>query len=112
MPVQDTSRSAYTDLRDSLPRRERLVWEALDRCVQAPTAYELMRQMKGSAFDLNAVRPRLTELYARGCVRRLGKRVCRITKRLAYTWQTVSGHPPAKPMKKTAASVPQDTRLW
>jgi hypothetical protein len=114
MTVQDTSLSAYTDLRDSLPRRERLVWEALHQCTKPPTAYELMRQMKGAgtAFDLNSTRPRLCSLYGKGCVRRIGKRKCTVTGRLAYTWQTVCGHPPAKPTKKPAASVPQEARLW
>jgi len=115
MSVTDTSRSAYDGLRSSLPRREQLVWNRLKDCHEAPTAYELMLMMKqsGDAFDLNSTRPRLCALYGKGCVRRIGKRKCSVTGRLAYTWQAVPSQPPVvqKPDRK-ADPTPQDARLW
>lgn len=108
MVVQDTSVAAYDGLRDSLPRRERLVWSALSKCTAAPTAYELTESMKraGLAFDLNSVRPRLTALYERGSVQRLGKRACAITGRKVYTWAVVPRNPPVPPVKKPRRNRP------
>lgn len=106
MTVRDTSASAYHELRASLPRRERLVWEALSKCLMAPTAYELTETMKraGLAFDLNSVRPRLTALFEKDSVRRLGKRTCAITGRTVYTWAVVACRPPVPAVKKPRRS--------
>jgi Fe2+ or Zn2+ uptake regulation protein len=117
MPVRDTSLAAYDGLQASLPRRERLVWAALAECDTPPTAYELTERMRqhGDAFDLNSVRPRLTALYEKGSVRRLGKRACRITGKRVYTWQAIAGRPPVKPKKKAPVAATQpaaDSRLF
>jgi len=114
MTITDTSQSAYDGLRASLPRREQLVWDALAQCQQAPTAYELMRQMQAQheAFDVNSTRPRLTALYQKGCVRRVGKRICRITGRLAYCWQAVPSQPPVKAERKVHVERVEETRLF
>lgn len=114
MPVADTSRAAYEIVRETLPRRERLVWEALARCDKAPTAYELVSRMlqDGDAFDLNSVRPRLTEMYEKGYVRRLGKRTCSVTGRLVYTWQAVPARPPVKREKPRRAVPVAEERLF
>lgn len=112
--VRDTSRSAYDDLRGSLPRRERLVWEQLLACSTAPTSYELTERMKraGLAFDVNSCRPRLTALFDRGCVRRLGKRTCGVTGKTVYTWQAIVGRPPVKAKKPAAAAPATEARLF
>jgi len=114
MSVTDTSLSAYDGPRDRLPRREQLVWDALAQCQQAPTAYELMRQMQaaGNAFDVNSCRPRITALYQKGCVRRVGKRICRITGRLAYCWQAVPSQPPVVQKPDRKADPVREARLW
>jgi hypothetical protein len=112
--VTDTSHSAFEALRDSLPRRERLVWDALAACSTPPTAYELERQMAraGNAFDLNSVRPRLTALHAKGCVRWAGKRKCTVTGKRAYTWQAVLGHPPVRMARVSRTRSTPSVRLF
>jgi len=115
MPVQDTSLQAYADLRPSLNARERAVWHALGEFRTPPTAYELLKAMQRSypTLDLNGVRPRLTELQAKSCVMRVGKRCCRVTGKLAYTWRAVPGHPPVKPQPRViAAPVAQEASLF
>ena len=90
--VATTSIEAYRDIQDSLPARENAVLVGLRRYRAAhrswPTSYELFRSMseEGAAFDLNAVRPRLTALHAKGRITRQPKRICRITAKSAYTW--------------------------
>jgi hypothetical protein len=53
-----------------------------------PTAYELTEYLVSGdkAFDLNSVRPRLTELYSKGLVTHPDKRKCTVTGRSVYIW--------------------------
>ena len=95
--VEATSIEAYRGL--DLPAREQAVLIGLRRYAivhgHAPTSYELFKEMHsdGCAFDVNAVRPRLTHLFQTGCVTRKSKRVCRITGKNAYTWAITKEQP-------------------
>lgn len=92
--VRPTSIEALREVLETLPHRERAVLGALwhwckvnaPRC---PTAYELFEHMKarGEAFDLNSVRPRLTELHDRGLVETAAKRKCAVSGKAALTWK-------------------------
>jgi len=87
--VADTSIDAYRQLVQSLPSRELAVLNALRAQAEPPSAYELFQWMaaRGIVFDLNSVRPRLTELQERHYVERAAKRRCRVTGRTVYTWK-------------------------
>jgi len=91
--VADTSRDAYETIARTLGARAADVLEALRRYAARhgsdPTAYELLRwmQVDRPALDLNAVRPRLTELKDAGRVRMAAKRRCTVTNKRVYTWQ-------------------------
>jgi len=97
--VADTSRAASAELAPSRATREDEVLDALQRYRthhgMEPTAYELLRwmQIQNPALDLNAVRPRLTELKDAGRTRTTGKRRCAVTEKRVYTWATVSPAP-------------------
>jgi hypothetical protein len=103
--IADTSRAALADIRQSRGQRETAVLEALGgyRHVHStdPTAYELLRwmQINWPALDLNAVRPRLTELRDRHQVHTSGKRVCAVTQKLAYTWALGRGELDVRPFR-------------
>ena len=97
--VADTSRAASAELAPSRATREDEVLDALQRYRthhgMEPTAYELLRwmQIQNPALDLNAVRPRLTELKDAGRTRTTGKRRCAVTEKRAYIWAAVSPAP-------------------
>lgn len=89
--VTSTSIAAYREIAPTLPEREALVLAGMQG--HAPmTAYELFRSMEADGladdglFDLNAVRPRLTALEARGLIAKGEKRACRVTGKTAFTW--------------------------
>jgi hypothetical protein len=94
--VTDTSVAALQDVRADRATREALVIDGLRRYHQAhgwdPTAYELLRflQAENTTLDLNAVRPRLTELEDAEWVTKGDKRRCSITDKRVYTWLVVS----------------------
>ena len=89
--VRETSIAVYRDdIVPSLGRREQIVLDALkDWPGEPPTAYELFQALKaqGLAMDLNAIRPRCTGLLAKGAIVVREKRACRVTGKLAMTWQ-------------------------
>jgi hypothetical protein len=89
--IADTSLAVYREIAPSLPRREQQVIDVLRTLPEPPTSYELFCVMhaKGLATDLNAVRPRLTELCDRGRLRKGDKRACAITGKTAYTYVIV-----------------------
>ena len=87
--VRTTSAAVYRDLQPSLQRRESIVLDALKTWRgQPPTGYELTKalQEQGDAFDVNAVRPRLTSLQEKGLVATGEKRTCTVTGRTVLTW--------------------------
>lgn len=90
--VSDTSIAVYREIAPSLPKREQAVVDALTGRLIPITAYELFALMhqRGTAFDINAVRPRLTALAAKGIVTKVGKRACSVTGKQAYTFRVAS----------------------
>jgi Fe2+ or Zn2+ uptake regulation protein len=87
--VRDTSAQSLRELESTLPRREQIVLDALRHWRGCPpTSYELTKwlQEEGRAFDLNAVRPRLSALCDKGLVTTGNKRTCRVTGKTSYTW--------------------------
>ena len=97
--VADTSRAARVAGAPMRSTREFEVLEALRRYRSDrgtdPTAYELLRWMQTANpdLDLNAVRPRLTELADAGRVRKSDKRRCLVTDKHVYTWVPVTPSP-------------------
>ncbi len=95
----DTSVAALAVVHQDRATREALVLDGLRRYRQAqrydPTAYELLRflQVENPALDLNAVRPRLTELEDAKRVTKGDKRRCAVTCKTVYTWAVVSPSP-------------------
>jgi hypothetical protein len=63
-----------------------------------PTAKELLvfiaSRFQQAQFDLNTVRPRLTEMHEQGWVGHAGKRTCTVTKKTVYTWEPTTPRPP------------------
>jgi hypothetical protein len=94
--VADTSHAAHAMLAKERATRETLVLDGLRRYRRAhdadPTAYELLRflQVENPTLDLNAVRPRLTELEFDGRVAKGDKRRCLVTEKRVYTWAVAS----------------------
>lgn len=85
--VRDTSLLAYLTIIPELAEREQF---AYNQVKQHPykTAYELAKQ--AGQNDPNTIRPRLTKLAQDGLIYAPYKRVCTITKRLAYVWLTTA----------------------
>lgn len=88
----EARRESYQQIKGTLNRRQQRVLQCLKSYPEArggdPTAYELLRYMvaQGLARDVNDVRPRLTELKAKGDVYESGKRRCSVTGHGAATW--------------------------
>jgi hypothetical protein len=108
----DTSRAALAAIAPDLPTRAADVLDALQRCSNHhrsdPTAYELLRwmQIERPTLDLNAVRPRLTELKDAGRVRTGDKRRCAVTEQRVYTWRVASPAPQPKPWIEAMNRIP------
>ncbi len=81
MTVRDTSREAYADIQP-LSDRQAAVLGLLKRS-EPLTNNEIADRL---GWPINTVTPRVFELRARGEVREIGKRPCRITGRSAYQW--------------------------
>lgn len=91
MSVRDTSREAYAEIQP-LSDRQAAVLVVLEH--SAPlTNNEIAREL---GWPINTVTPRVFELRARGNVKELGKRTCRVTGRNAYQW----GVGEARPVKE------------
>jgi hypothetical protein len=92
--IADTSRTALQEVQRDIDKRQRFVLDGLIAYLQtrgdAPTAYELLCALRVSSdnptLDVNAVRPRLTELEALGRVAKGDKRRCAVTGKTAYAW--------------------------
>jgi hypothetical protein len=111
--VADTSRASRRDLEPSRRQRELDVVDALQRCCRTgsdPTAYELLRwmQVENPVLDLNAVRPRLSELRDAGRVETTGKRRCQVTGKRVYTWAVMAVAPAPCPALTSAAAAVQE----
>lgn len=93
--MAETSRESYAGVRANLGDRQLTVLRALsayhDLNSAWPTAYELLEWMRRwkPEFDLNNVRPRLTELRDDDLrfVRADDKRKCGVTGKRAYVWE-------------------------
>jgi hypothetical protein len=95
--VTDTSQQALDFVAPALPEREALVLEGLQTYYDRhgftwPTARELLEAMKKAdvlpaTADVNAVRPRLSELYEAGRVLKVGKRKCTIGGKVCELWR-------------------------
>lgn len=92
----DTSRASLHDVQATLGERQQFVRTQL-AAFQArydcwPTALELLRFIKATVpgcaqWDVNSVRPRLTEMKEQGDVTPGVKRICTASGKLAYTWR-------------------------
>lgn len=91
------------DIRPTLQGRQLFVRQQLEQFIIQynvdPTAKELLvyiaSKFPQAAFDLNTVRPRLTEMHEQGWVCHAGKRICRVTSRCVYTWGLSKPRPPS-----------------
>ncbi len=88
--VADTSIVAYDEIRRGLKGRQGFVF-ALIYNNPGHTDLELTRL--AGFIDPNAVRPRRTELAARGLVVEAGKRRCAVSGKVAKTWRPNDGGP-------------------
>ena len=94
-----TSAIAYREIGSTLATRyeevRALLREFRQRHGQWPTAAELLHDARThhesyAEWDVNVVRPRLTELADRGDIARITKRRCQVTRKLAFTWMLVT----------------------
>lgn len=109
--IADTSRAAFGALSE-MPTRAADVFVAVQRFrlhhQSDPTAYELLRwmQIERPILDLNAVRPRLTELRDAGYMATRDKRVCAVTGKRVYTWAVVAPILDQAPFRDEARDLP------
>ncbi len=98
MRQASTAAVVYREISQTLSERQARVRQLLREFrVQFgawPTANELLRFARTERFDcrqwdVNAVRPRLTEMVAQGDVAELPKRRCAITGKVVYAYITV-----------------------
>lgn len=98
-----TAVACYRELQPSLHGRQLFVRQQLEAFIdhykQEPTAKELLvfvaSRFPQKDFDLNSVRPRLTEMHEQGWVCHAGKRLCTVTNKRVYTWGLSTPKPPA-----------------
>lgn len=103
MRQADTAKAVYhQDIEPTLHGRQLFVRQQLvaflDQYKQEPTAKELLvfiaSRFPQREFDLNSVRPRLTEMEEQGWVCHAGKRLCTVTNKRVYTWGPSTPKPP------------------
>lgn len=99
----DTAIAARRAIEPTLNERQRFIREQLGHYRQRygcwPTGLELLRFIVATHpacrhFDVNAVRPRLTELEVLGYVGHGVKRPCAVTNNRVYTWVVTEPTPP------------------
>jgi hypothetical protein len=117
--IADTSVASFESLKPDVATREAHVIDGLRRyrIVNGfdPTAYELLRflQLESPRLDLNAVRPRLTELEDATRVTKRDKRRCSVTGKHVYTWAVASPSPrPAPDVAQPRYVPPVQTELF
>ena|SRR5688572_18147981 len=103
MKQAETARTVYReDILPTLHGRQLFVRQQLEAFLaeyqQAPTAKELLvfiaSRFPQREFDLNSVRPRLTEMCEQGWVGHGEKRLCSITGKRVWTWTLSTPKPP------------------
>jgi len=82
--VQETSLSAYADIKPELPDRQRQVFDCI-RNHDTPMTNTEISNITG--IPINAVVPRVFELRQLGMITFAGKRPCGITGKLCMTWK-------------------------
>jgi hypothetical protein len=94
--VVDTSRAAFDRVRQTLTRREVIVFRALCELLQMSgredaTGGELTELLKRrhEARDVNGCRPRLTGLHDKGWIERLPARRCRAYASSAHPYRPI-----------------------
>lgn len=80
--IQETSRTAYHDIKPELGDRQKMVYDELVKLGDA-TNTEIASSLH---IPINAVTPRIFELRQKGHVSEGGKRTCKITGRTVIYW--------------------------
>ncbi len=83
--VRETSVISLQELIDELGARQRFVLELIE---SFPDSTDRELAMKAGFTDPNGIRPRRSELVAKGLVAESGKRRCRVSGKLSTTWRT------------------------
>jgi DNA-binding MarR family transcriptional regulator len=80
--IQDTSISAYFDIRPELGTRQALVYGII-KYLKECSNLEISRFGK---IPINAVTPRTNELRKKGLVVKVGKRKCSVSGKIVLVW--------------------------
>jgi len=93
----------HEDIRPTLSARQQFVMSELVAFISlrrhSPTSSELLKfvtDWKLGRFDVNSIRPRLTELEALGLVRHGVQRACGVTGKTCMTWEPATPERPAQ----------------
>jgi hypothetical protein len=84
MPIQQTSLEAYLELKASLGKRQKIVYDVFLRLRKA-TDREVADYL--GKDDPNYVRPRRFELVRAGLLKENPKRTCKVTGKTAIEWR-------------------------
>jgi len=84
MTMQATSLIAYEQLRDSLGKKEAMVFNSISQCVCPVTNSELAQHL---GWSINRVTGRTNRLVEKGLVKEHCKRPCTITGHTAIAWR-------------------------
>jgi len=86
--MMDTSLDAYQQIKKELGKRQRAVLDTINHIIHIkntfPTNLEISQFM---GIPINSITPRTNELEKLGHITRYNKRLCKVSKRMAYTWR-------------------------
>jgi len=86
--MRDTSLDAFNEVKSELGARQRVVLDAINHIIYTkntyPTNLELSQFL---GIPINSITPRTNELFKLGRIWNDGKRTCKVSGRMAYTWR-------------------------
>jgi len=86
--MMDTSLDAYQQIKKELRKRQRAVLDTINHIIYTkntfPTNLEISQFM---GIPINSITPRTNELEKLGQITKDNKRLCKVSRRMAYTWR-------------------------
>lgn len=86
--MRDTSLDAFSEIKTELGARQRVVLDAINYIIYTRNTYPTNLEISEFlGIPINSITPRTNELSKLGKIWNNGKRTCKVSGRMAYTWR-------------------------
>lgn len=86
--MRDTSLDAFSEIRRELGPRHKAVLDTINHIINTKNTYPTNLEIsKFLGIPINSITPRTNELAKLGKIWNNGKRTCKVSGRMAYTWR-------------------------